>query len=161
MFSKDKFREVYVPSRFENYVVDIEVDGKQVELALWDTAGQCDYDIVRQNNLTYPDTDVILICFSIDSPDSLENIPEKWTPEVKHFCPDVHIILVGNKKDLRNDPNTTGAGQEEAGARQARGGSRHCREDQRLRLPGVLGQEQGGGEGGLRDCHQGRPAPAG
>uniref|UniRef100_A0A672FVZ2 Uncharacterized protein n=1 Tax=Salarias fasciatus TaxID=181472 RepID=A0A672FVZ2_SALFA len=32
-----------------------------------------------------------------------ENIPEKWTPEVKHFCPNVPIILVGNKKDLRND----------------------------------------------------------
>lgn len=46
------------------------------------------------------------MCFSVDSPDSLENIPEKWTPEVKHFCPNVPIILVGNKKDLRNDPNT-------------------------------------------------------
>lgn len=46
------------------------------------------------------------MCFSIDSPDSLENIPEKWTPEVKHFCPNVPIILVGNKKDTRNDPNT-------------------------------------------------------
>ena len=46
------------------------------------------------------------MCFSIDSPDSLENIPEKWAPEVKHFCHNVPIILVGNKKDLRNDPNT-------------------------------------------------------
>ena len=46
------------------------------------------------------------MCFSIDSPDSLENIPEKWTPEVRHFCPNVPIILVGNKKDLRNDENT-------------------------------------------------------
>lgn len=35
-----------------------------------------------------------------------ENIPEKWTPEVKHFCPTVPIILVGNKKDLRNDDHT-------------------------------------------------------
>lgn len=76
----------------------------QVELALWDTAGQEDYDRLRP--LSYPDTDVILMCFSIDSPDSLENIPEKWTPEVKHFCPNVPIILVGNKKDLRNDPVT-------------------------------------------------------
>ena len=74
----------------------IEVDGKQVELALWDTAGQEDYDRLRP--LSYPNTDVILMCFSIDSPDSLENIPEKWTPEVKHFCPNVPIILVGNKK---------------------------------------------------------------
>ena len=76
----------------------------QVELALWDTAGQEDYDRLRP--LSYPDTDVILMCFSIDSPDSLENIPEKWTPEVKHFCPSVPIILVGNKKDLRNDEST-------------------------------------------------------
>jgi len=75
-----------------------------VELALWDTAGQEDYDRLRP--LSYPDTDVILMCFSIDSPDSLENIPEKWTPEVKHFCPNVPIILVGNKKDLRNDEGT-------------------------------------------------------
>nr|AEF33430.1 Ras-like GTP-binding protein Rho1 isoform 1 [Crassostrea ariakensis] len=104
VFSKDQFPEVYVPTVFENYVADIEVDGKQVELALWDTAGQEDYDRLRP--LSYPDTDVILMCFSIDSPDSLENIPEKWTPEVKHFCPNVPIILVGNKKDTRNDPNT-------------------------------------------------------
>lgn len=46
------------------------------------------------------------MCFSIDSPDSLDNIPEKWTPEVKHFCPNIPIILVGNKKDLRNDEST-------------------------------------------------------
>lgn len=104
VFSKDQFPEVYVPTVFENYVADIEVDGKQVELALWDTAGQEDYDRLRP--LSYPDTDVILMCFSIDSPDSLENIPEKWTPEVKHFCPNVPIILVGNKKDLRFDENT-------------------------------------------------------
>ena len=104
VFSKDQFPEVYVPTVFENYVADIEVDNKTVELALWDTAGQEDYDRLRP--LSYPDTDVILMCFSIDSPDSLENIPEKWTPEVRHFCPNVPIILVGNKKDLRNDEKT-------------------------------------------------------
>jgi GTPase SAR1 family protein len=35
-----------------------------------------------------------------------ENIPEIWTPEIRHFCPNIPIILVGNKKDLRNDPHT-------------------------------------------------------
>lgn len=40
-----------------------------MELALWDTAGQEDYDRLRP--LSYPDTDVILMCFSVDSPDSL------------------------------------------------------------------------------------------
>ncbi|XP_061893010.1 rho-related GTP-binding protein RhoA-D-like [Entelurus aequoreus] len=104
VFIKDQFPEVYVPTVYENYVADIEVDGKPVELALWDTAGQGDYDRLRP--FAYPDTHVILMSFSIDSPDSLENIPEKWMPEVKHFCPDVPIILVGNKKDLRHDYHT-------------------------------------------------------
>ena len=67
--------QVYVPTVFENYVADVEVDGKHVELALWDTAGQEDYDRLRP--LSYPDSHVILICFAIDSPDSLENVQEK------------------------------------------------------------------------------------
>lgn len=104
VFSKDEFPEVYVPTVFETYVADIEVDNQQFQLALWDTAGQEDYDRLRP--LSYPDTDVILMCFSVDSPDSLGNIYEKWIPEVKHFCPNVPIILVANKKDLRNDENT-------------------------------------------------------
>lgn len=51
------------------------MDGKHVELALWDTAGQEDYDRLRP--LSYPDSHVILICFAIDSPDSLDNVQEK------------------------------------------------------------------------------------
>lgn len=67
--------QVYVPTVFENYVADVEVDGRHVELALWDTAGQEDYDRLRP--LSYPDSHVILICFAIDSPDSLDNVQEK------------------------------------------------------------------------------------
>eukprot|EP00037_Helgoeca_nana_P031910 m.411185 g.411185 ORF g.411185 m.411185 type:complete len:195 (-) comp28590_c0_seq1:174-758(-) len=104
VFSQDKFPEVYVPTVFENYVADIVIDGKQIELALWDTAGQEDYDRLRP--LSYPDTNVLLICFAVDSPDSLENVPEKWVPEVRHFCPNVPFVLVGCKSDLRNDPST-------------------------------------------------------
>ncbi|OMJ15528.1 GTP-binding protein rhoA [Smittium culicis] len=102
VFSNGTFPEVYVPTVFENYVADVEVDGRRVELALWDTAGQEDYDRLRP--LSYPDSHVILICFSIDSPDSLENVQEKWISEVMHFCAGLPIILVGCKKDLRRDP---------------------------------------------------------
>jgi len=35
----------------------------------------------------------------------LENVEEKWIYEVLHFCSKLPIILVGCKKDLRNDPN--------------------------------------------------------
>jgi small GTP-binding protein len=75
-----------------------------VELALWDTAGQEDYDRLRP--LSYPDSHVILICFAVDSPDSLDNVQEKWISEVNHFCPGLPIILVGCKKDLRFDQKT-------------------------------------------------------
>ena len=51
---------------------------------------------------------MLLLCFSISSPDSLENIPERWVPEVKHFCPKVPVVLVGCKKDLRTDEETLG-----------------------------------------------------
>ena len=54
--------------------------------------------------LSYPDTDVLLICFSIANPDSLGNVVDKWVPEVSHFCPRIPFILVGTKKDLRSDP---------------------------------------------------------
>ncbi|KAJ7799539.1 P-loop containing nucleoside triphosphate hydrolase protein [Mycena olivaceomarginata] len=102
VFSKGIFPEVYVPTVFENFVTDVEVDNKHVELALWDTAGQEDYDRLRP--LSYPDSHVILICFAVDSPDSLENVQEKWISEVRHFCAGLPIILVGCKKDLRRDP---------------------------------------------------------
>jgi len=104
VFSKGTFPEDYVPTVFENYVADVEVDGRRVELALWDTAGQEDYDRLRP--LSYPDSHVILICFAIDLPDSLENVQEKWNGEVMHFCPRVPVMLVGCKKDLRRDPQT-------------------------------------------------------
>ncbi|KAJ1901139.1 GTP-binding protein Rho1 [Kickxella alabastrina] len=104
VFSKGTFPEVYVPTVFENYVADVEVDGRHVELALWDTAGQEDYDRLRP--LSYPDSHVIIICFAIDSPDSLDNVQEKWISEVLHFCFGLPIILAGCKMDLRNDPAT-------------------------------------------------------
>ena len=65
----------FVPTVFESYVADIKIDRKNVALALWDTAGQEEYDRLRP--LSYPDSHVILICFAIDSPDSFDNVQEK------------------------------------------------------------------------------------
>uniref|UniRef100_A0A3Q3B2N9 Ras homolog family member B n=1 Tax=Kryptolebias marmoratus TaxID=37003 RepID=A0A3Q3B2N9_KRYMA len=78
VFSRDEFPDVYVPTVFETYVADIEVDNKQVQLALWDTAGQEDFDRLRP--LSYPDTDAVLMCFSVDSPDSLPS--SRWLPQL-------------------------------------------------------------------------------
>lgn len=97
------YREgVFVPSTFEGYVADVELDGKDVELALWDTDGEEAYDRLRP--LRYPKAHVILICFAVDSPESLIHVREKWLKEVSHFCPEMPILLVGCKTDLRTDP---------------------------------------------------------
>lgn len=66
-----------MPTVFENYLTNTihEPTGKIVELALWDTAGQEEYDRLRP--LSYPETDVILVCFAIDSHASLENVTDK------------------------------------------------------------------------------------
>ena len=75
-------------------IVDVQVDGRPINLGLWDTAGQEDYDRLRP--LSYPQTDVFLICFSVVSPSSFENVTSKWCPEIKHHCPDAPILLIGN-----------------------------------------------------------------
>merc|ERR1712087_739652 len=83
---------------------NVMVDGKPINLGLWDTAGQEDYDRLRP--LSYPQTDVFLVAFSLISRASFENVKQKWWPELKHHCPGVPMILVGTKIDLRSDANT-------------------------------------------------------
>ncbi|EME40673.1 hypothetical protein DOTSEDRAFT_74277 [Dothistroma septosporum NZE10] len=101
-YSQGYFPEKYVPTVFENYITTVEHkrSGKGVELALWDTAGQEEYDRLRP--LSYPETDLLFVCFAIDCPNSLENVLDKWFPEVLHFCPTTPIILCGLKSDLRH-----------------------------------------------------------
>ena len=70
----------YVPTVFENYVTDCRVDGKSVQLALWDTAGQEDYERLRP--LAYSKAHVLLIGFSIDTPDSLDNVKHKVSTDL-------------------------------------------------------------------------------
>ncbi|XP_018431091.1 PREDICTED: rho-related GTP-binding protein RhoG-like isoform X2 [Nanorana parkeri] len=82
-YTTNAFPKEYIPTVFDNYSEE--------------------YDRLR--TLSYPQTNVFIICFSIASPPSYENIKHKWYPEVGHHCPNVPILLVGTKKDLRNNPD--------------------------------------------------------
>uniref|UniRef100_A0A8C0UTK9 Ras homolog family member Q n=1 Tax=Cyanistes caeruleus TaxID=156563 RepID=A0A8C0UTK9_CYACU len=85
-------------------LVSVTVGGKQYLLGLYDTAGQEDYDRLRP--LSYPMTDVFLICFSVVNPASFQNVKEEWVPELKEYAPNVPFLLVGTQIDLRDDPKT-------------------------------------------------------
>ena len=102
-YTTNAFPGEYIPTVFDNYQASLMVDGAPINLGLWDTAGQEDYDRLRP--LSYPQTDVFLVCFSIISKSSYENVQTKWVPEIKHHCPEAPFIIVGTKTDLRNDEN--------------------------------------------------------
>src|SRR5271154_1423429 len=92
---------------FDNYTSNIVVDNVKVSLGLWDTAGQEDYDRLRP--LSYPQTDVFILCYCVVAPSTFANVTSKWLPELRHHCPDTPIVLVGTKVDLRQDPNVLNA----------------------------------------------------
>jgi len=101
-YTTNSFPGEYVPTVFDNYNANAIVEGNPVNLGLWDTAGSEEYDTLRP--LSYPGTDVFLICFSLFSPESYESVIKKWHPEITEHAPDTPIILVGTKLDLRTKP---------------------------------------------------------
>lgn len=103
-YTTNKFPSEYVPTVFDNYAVTVMIGGEPYTLGLFDTAGQEDYDRLRP--LSYPQTDVFLVCFSVVSPSSFENVKEKWVPEITHHCPKTPFLLVGTQVDLRSDQTT-------------------------------------------------------
>ncbi|XP_051522408.1 rho-related GTP-binding protein RhoG-like [Myxocyprinus asiaticus] len=100
-FITKNFPEDYFPSLFE-YTTELTVDSKLISLNLWDTQGQETYDRLRI--LSYQQTNVFIICFSVISHVSYKNIKKKWYPDISNHCPNVPVLLVGTKIDLRDDP---------------------------------------------------------
>ncbi|XP_070179628.1 cdc42 homolog [Littorina saxatilis] len=100
-FIMNRFPTEHVPTVFANYAKEIIVSEEQVNLWLCDTAGQEEYDRLRV--MSYPDTDVFLLCFSVTDPKSLHSVTEKWLPEVRFHTPSAQCVLVATKMDLRGN----------------------------------------------------------
>eukprot|EP01114_Cavostelium_apophysatum_P013346 TRINITY_DN3211_c0_g1_i1.p1 TRINITY_DN3211_c0_g1~~TRINITY_DN3211_c0_g1_i1.p1 ORF type:complete len:885 (+),score=252.80 TRINITY_DN3211_c0_g1_i1:27-2657(+) len=98
----------YVPAVFDNQVVDLTAvsanEIHSIQLGLWDTSGHEEFERLRP--LSYANTNVFLLCFSIVDPPTFESISTRWFPEIKMCCPDVPLILVGLEKELRFDVRT-------------------------------------------------------
>lgn len=104
VFRCDQFPEEYVPTVVDNFIKVVPFDDntdKVAKLALWDTAGQDDYDTIRP--LSYRDTDLVLLCYAIDGKKNIGNIEKKWLMEIKNYCPSAKYFLVALKCDLREE----------------------------------------------------------
>ncbi|PMD21288.1 ras-domain-containing protein [Hyaloscypha hepaticicola] len=98
-YIENKFLTEYIPTVFNNYIVTVMVRDEPYLLGLFDIAGQEDYDCLRP--LSYPETDIFLICFSIVSWISFRNIYEKWVPEISYYCPGIPFLIeLPVRKDL-------------------------------------------------------------
>jgi small GTP-binding protein len=104
-YAHNIFPTEYIPTVFDNYRLNTLFEGSTYTVDLWDTAGQEDYD--RMRSLSYPKTDVFIVCYSVISPNSFSNVKYKWRYELKELAPTVPKILVGLKNDLRDDPQFT------------------------------------------------------
>ena len=102
-YTTNEFPEEYEPTVFENYSATVPFEAETICLNLFDTAGQEDFERLRP--LSYPLTDVFLVCFSVVMPASYENIRDKWIKEINFYCPKTPYVLVGLQTDLRDKPD--------------------------------------------------------
>ena len=97
-YTRNKFPEFYVPNILDNCAVNVKLNNETYTLGLFDTSSGYEQDLSK--------TDVVLLCFSLDEPTSLQNAKEKWFPMINMNNAKVNIILVGLKLDLKTMMDT-------------------------------------------------------
>ena len=92
----------FIPTYFDNYSVTRVLNGSLYSVYFWDTrpdSGEGDEDRLRP--LSYRGTDVFVVCFDVANRSSFLNVTEKWIPELRHYVPEVPVLLLATKTDLR------------------------------------------------------------
>jgi Ras family protein A len=102
-YCSDQFSEIYQPTILRCLSSDAKIRGGQtVDITIIDTPGRLDYFPIRR--CAYNDADVILMCFALDQPESLQHITDHWINEVDDNTPSsVPLVLVGNRMDIRDE----------------------------------------------------------
>lgn len=104
-YTTGAFPGEYIPTVFDTYNANIDADGRPLNVGLWDTAGQDDYDRLRP--LSYPGTDLFLVCYDVANRSSFQNVESKWVAELRRFDRRVPFHVVGCKLDLRDEGAAT------------------------------------------------------
>ena len=103
--TNDEFPGEYVPHAADISIVTREIMSRTCNISFWDTAGHEGYERLRP--VCYPGSDVFLLLFDVaDHPHRFEGIQNYWLPELNHHCPNVPIILIASKIDLRANRET-------------------------------------------------------
>lgn len=86
-------------SMFTSYLARAS-NGQEVNLAIWDTAGQEVYRSLAPSY--YRDAQLILLVFSVTDKESFNSL-QKWINDIQENNPSSSILLCGNKIDLVAD----------------------------------------------------------
>ncbi|XP_063714810.1 uncharacterized protein LOC134842414 [Symsagittifera roscoffensis] len=108
----NEFPQTYIPTVFENFVWETVLEsGQLVDLHLFDTAGQEDYDRIRP--LSYQEAEIVMFCYDIGRPETFNDVSSKWVKEIDYYLHQQRPLkfLVGLKSDLRDmdDPMSSPA----------------------------------------------------
>lgn len=102
-YTMQTYIDDYVPTVFDNFSAIEEIDGRLINIILWDTAGQEDYAQFREAIYTKCNYDIFLLCFSVIHPNSYINAKHKWLPELQKNSPGTPYVLLGTKIDMRSE----------------------------------------------------------
>ncbi len=100
-YTSGSFPHEYVPTVFDNYSFSVLLNDKKINVTLWDTYRQEDYERLRP--LSYPNTDIFIVTFSIVGSSSFRNVRTHWSKEINHYMPKTPCILLGVHREARDD----------------------------------------------------------
>ncbi|MBS7287973.1 MAG: GTP-binding protein [Candidatus Freyarchaeota archaeon] len=100
-FTTGSFREDYLSTLGVNfYSKTVDVDGTLIKLTIWDTGGQERFKPLLPNY--FKGGQGSLVVFDVTNPETFRSV-EDWVEQVRRYCGDIPIILVGNKIDLLSE----------------------------------------------------------